>query len=138
MMDHVAVMKKKWKLVDKILNGTKTIESRWYKNKKKPWNCITKGDVVYFKEGLVRAKAIVDDVIFYDNLDYDKIKTIITKYHKQLGVNLDYADKVKDKRYCILVFLKNPEKIEEFDIDKRGFGNMCAWMVVEDVDSLRA
>jgi len=37
-MDHVAIMNKKWKLIDSIIVGQKTIESRWYKFKRDPWN----------------------------------------------------------------------------------------------------
>lgn len=136
-MQHVAIMKKQWKLVDKILDGSKTIESRWYLTKKVPWGMIKKGEVVYFKEGLVRAKAVVKDVMFFSDLDEVKVKDILLKYHGQLGVGMDYAETVKDKNYCILIFLKNAEAVEEFDIDKKGFGNMCAWMCVEDVESIR-
>ncbi|MEA3430858.1 MAG: hypothetical protein U9R08_06290 [Nanoarchaeota archaeon] len=130
-------MKKEWKLVDKIFNGLKTVESRWYKYKRDPWMKVSKGDVIYFKEGLVRAKAVVSDVMFFSDLDYVKVKEIIGKYHKQLGVDLDYYETVKDKKYCILVFLKNVEAVSEFNIDKTGYGNMCAWMCVEDVCSIR-
>ena len=43
----------------------------------------------------------------------------------------------KKKRYCILVFLKDVEKITPFEIDKTGYGNACAWISVEDIDTLR-
>ena len=48
-MDHVAIMNKRWKLIPKILDGSKTIESRWYVNKIKPWNSIKEDDKIYFK-----------------------------------------------------------------------------------------
>jgi len=35
-MDHVAIMKKSWKLTEKILSGEEKIESRWYKSKYSP------------------------------------------------------------------------------------------------------
>ncbi len=41
-MDHVAVMKKSWGLVPKILAGEKICESRWYKSKRPPWDIIKK------------------------------------------------------------------------------------------------
>ena len=49
-MDHVAIMKKSWKLTEKILSGEKKIESRWYKSKYPPWGKIKKGDIIYFKD----------------------------------------------------------------------------------------
>jgi len=42
-MDHVAIMKRSWGLIPKILSGEKTIESRWYKKRIPPWNRISKG-----------------------------------------------------------------------------------------------
>ncbi|MBI3413268.1 MAG: hypothetical protein HY051_04265, partial [Candidatus Aenigmarchaeota archaeon] len=48
-MYHVAIMKKSWGLTEKILDRRKTIESRWYKHRRTPWNKIKKGDTVYFK-----------------------------------------------------------------------------------------
>jgi hypothetical protein len=40
----------------------------------------------------------------------------------------------------MLIFLKNPQKIESFEIDKRGFrgfGMMSAWITVEDIDKIK-
>jgi len=31
-MQHIAIMKKSWRLTEKILAGEKTLETRWYKN----------------------------------------------------------------------------------------------------------
>lgn len=64
-MDHVAIMKKSWNLTAKILSGEKKIESRWYLTRRKPWDCIKKGEVIYFKNSgeSVNLKAIVKKVI---------------------------------------------------------------------------
>ncbi len=59
-MDHVAIMKKSWGLLPKILSGEKKIESRWYKFKRSPWDKINTNDTVYFKDSgdpvLIKAK----------------------------------------------------------------------------------
>lgn len=136
-MDHVAIMKPVWKLVDKIIVGEKTIESRWYSNKRDPWARIQAGDIVYFKEGMVKARAVVESVLFFDNLTSDKIRDILNKYHKQIGVDLSYLELVKDKKYCILIFLKNPELVTEFDIDKAGFGMMNAWLCIDNINKIK-
>ena len=47
---HVAIMKKSWGLVEKILAGEKTVESRWYKSKCVPWDRIKPKDIIYFKD----------------------------------------------------------------------------------------
>jgi len=37
---HVAIMRKGWGLTGKILTGEKTIESRWYMNRYRPWGAM--------------------------------------------------------------------------------------------------
>ena len=37
----------------------------------------------------------------------------------------------------MLIFLKNPQKIEPFEIDKKGFGMMSAWICVNNIDILK-
>ena len=70
-MHHVAIFKKSWKLIDKILNGTKTIESRWSINKISPLDSINKGDLVFLKNSgdKVCAVAEVDLVMQFSNLN---------------------------------------------------------------------
>jgi len=141
-MHHIAILKKEWKLDKKILSGEKTIESRWYKAKYPPWNRIKAGDVVFFKNSgeMVMLKADVEKVLQFDNLFVGKIKDILETYGKQICIqNIPKAvEKLKDKRYCILIFLKNPQTIELFQIDKTGYGNACAWICVEDVEKIKA
>lgn len=132
---HVAIMKKSWGLLPKILSGEKKIESRWYKNRARPWGCITAGDVVYFKNSgePVTVMATVERVLAFDKLTPEKIKTILEKYGQADGIkNSDlpyYFNLFKNKHYCLLIFLKNVEKVEPFEVDKTGFGAMAAWLI---------
>ena len=143
-MDHLAIMRKSWGLLPKILNKEKTIESRWYKNKRAPWDRIKKGDFVYFKDSgrPVTVKAEVLDVLQFSGLNSQKIKDILGKYAKQDGIQKKEIDKYyqmfKDKNYCLLVFLRSPEKIKSFKVDKKGFGMMSAWITVDDINRLKA
>ncbi len=142
-MDHLAIMKKSWGLLPKILDGEKRIESRWYKNKYSPWDKIKKGDVIYFKDSgkPVSLKAEVDRVVQFSNLIPKRVKEILEKYGKRDGLGIEdipkFFQKFKDKKYCILVFLKSPKKIKPFGINKKGFGMMSAWIVVDNINKLR-
>lgn len=143
-MDHVAIMKKSWGLTEKILTGEKKIESRWYFNKSRPWGSINSGDRVYFKNSgePVVTKAEVNKVIQFDNLTPARVKEILYKYGEDDGIEKtkipEYFERFKDKKYCILVFLRNPIKINPFEINKTGFGTMSAWLTVNSVDSIKA
>ncbi|MCK9368696.1 ASCH domain-containing protein [Candidatus Dojkabacteria bacterium] len=133
-------MNKKAGLIDEILSGVKTIESRWYKNEVAPWNKIKEGEVIYFKDsgGLVRAKATVSEVIQVDNLNEEKFINIVKRYGDAINLRTrEYVEYYKLKNYCILLRLINSQKIEPFQIDKKGFGNACAWMCVEDINRIK-
>ena len=138
-MDHLAILSKEGKLLGKILSGEKTIESRWYKSKKTPYQNIAAGEVVYFKESgaPVTARARVATVLFFDKLDEDKMRTIFQEYGVGLGVQISYMEKMKDKKFCTLVFLEKVERITPFQVDKKGFGLMAAWITVDKIEKIK-
>ena len=143
-MDHVAILKKDWKLLDRILSGEKRVESRWYIHKRDPWDKIKKGDVVFLKESgsPVSAKARVSKVLQFADLNRDKVDGLLREFSDVLGISDErfssVRERLKKKRYGILIFLEDPRKIKPFHIDKRGFGLMSAWLCVEDITSLIA
>ena len=142
-MDHVAIMRKSWNLTHKILTGEKTIESRWYFNKYPPWDNIKPGETVYFKDSgePVTIKARASKVLQFPNLTPQKVRKILDDYGGADGIAIENVSKFfqqfKYKRYCILIFLKNAEKIKPFFIDKRGFGMMSAWLTVENINHIK-
>lgn len=142
-MDHVAIMRKSWGLLPKILAGEKIIESRWCKNKAVPWGRINPGETVYFKNSgeKVSVKATVEKVLKFENLEPNKIKDILNKYGVGIGIKIEDAEKYfelfKDKKYCLLIYLNNACEIEPFEINKTGFGAMAAWMCVENIKKIK-
>ena len=117
-MDHVAILDKKRKLLDKIISGEKTIESRWYKHQKTPYGIAKEGDIVYFKDSgePVAAKAIVSAVLYF-NLQHTNVSEVIQKYGRQICLEDTDPQQYKQFRYCSLIFLKNVEKIPPFQIN---------------------
>lgn len=161
-MDHVAIMCKSWGLLEKIITGEKTAESRWYKTPRPPWNKIKEGDTLWFKNTgePVTVKARVTKVMQFDNLTPEKTREILEKYgENDLGVNHKYQipnnksqtstkllspkhqteidDYFKGKRYCVIAFFNQVEKVIPFNIDKTGFGAMSAWICVENIELIR-
>jgi len=142
-MEHIAIMKKSWGLTKKILLGEKKIESRWYMTKCAPWGKIKSGETIYFKDSgePVTIKAEVEKVLQFPDLNEVKVREILEQYGGADGLGVKdipkFLELFKHKKYCLLVFLKNPEKIQPFDIDKKGFGNMAAWITVEDIGKIK-
>ncbi len=123
---HVAIMKKSLGMIPKILSGEKTIESRWYLNRRCPWGQISSGDVIFFKNSgePVTIRSKVHKVIMFERLTTENTNMMFKKYGKKIC--LDEAP--KNKRYCILMFLKKAKRVRPFDVDKTGFGTMAAWL----------
>lgn len=140
-MHHIAIMKKSWNLIDKILSGSKKIESRWYSCRYAPWDKIKANETVYFKDSgsPVSVKAEVEKVIQFSGLTPEKVKDILNKYGSKISINniSESFERLKSKKYCILVFLKNTQKIVPFKINKTGFGLMSAWICVENVEQIK-
>lgn len=138
-MEHLAILSKKLKLLNKIISGEKKIESRWYKFKKPPIGCISRGDVIYFKESgeKISVKAEVENVLIFKELTQEKIKEILKKYGKSICVDTSYIEKIKDKKFCALIFLCNVQKIEPFEINKKGYGMMSAWVSIENIEKIK-
>ena len=85
-MHHLAILDKKRKLLQKIISGEKSIESRWYKLKKTPYGVIKAGDTIYFKDSgePVAVKASVEKVLFFSDITKEKYKDIIGKYAEKI------------------------------------------------------
>lgn len=139
---HIAIMKRSWRLPEKILSGEKTIETRWYKNKVAPWDRISVGDQIYFKDSgeQVTVKAVVSAVEQYSDLTSKSARQIFAKYALEDLGNYDLYEEIlghiSDKRYAIVIHLRNPQRVEPFDIDKAGFGAMSAWLCVKDISQV--
>lgn len=136
-------MRKSWGLTEKILGGEKTIETRWYMNKYRPWDQIEKGDVIYFKDSgsPVTIRAFASKVEQYSGLDEAGRRRILGKYTKQdLGtknIMPEILEYVKNKRYCIVIHLANPQKVKPFEIDKSGYGAMASWLIVDNIKNIK-
>jgi hypothetical protein len=140
-MDHVAIMNKSWHLIPKIVSGEKIIESRWYQTRRAPWNVISNGDIVYFKNSgeLVTASAKVSKVLQFTLQSEKDAEEIVKKYGKDICiVNPDPKTWGKLPKYCILIFLKNAQYLDQpFQINKTGFGNSTAWLLVNDIKKIK-
>ncbi len=142
-MHHVAIMKKSWGLTQKILSGEKKIESRWYTSRVAPWDRIKPGDMVYFKDSgeSVSLKAQVHNVLQFSDLTPQKVQEILSQYGKDDGIDSadisKFFDMFQNKQYCILIFLKKPQVVQPFHINKKGFGAMSAWITIEDIREIQ-
>ncbi len=109
-----------------MLEGKKTIESRFSKNKIMPYNQITKDDVVIVKKssGNVVGYFTIKDVLFFD-LNTISIEEIKLKYNKQLCVDKTFWINKKNSNYATLIIIDKLFKLKPFHINKKG---MQTWV----------
>ncbi len=130
--------------LERIKQGAKTIESRWYNQKRKPWQGIAVGDHVFFKNTgePICAVACVAQVLFYADLTPALVGNLLDRYGESLGLEetekSSFFRKVALRQFCILIFLENVVEIEPFSIDKKGFGAMAAWITTPDLYLLKS
>ncbi len=143
-MEHLTILNKSEKdWLKLIVDGRKTIESRWYKCRCAPWNRIKVGESIFFKNsGLpVTVQAKVSKVLQMDNLNLGRVQEIYSKYGRQIGLDEEEIDQAinnkGDKKYCILVFLEEVKEIPPFSINKSGFGLMSAWISTESIAQIK-
>lgn len=109
-----------------MLDGKKTIESRFSKNKIQPYNQISKDDIVIVKKsgGNVVAYFTIKDVLFF-NLNETPIDEIKNKYNKQLCVDENFWISKSNSNYATLIIIDKIVKLTPFHIDKKG---MQTWV----------
>jgi len=104
---------------------------------------VSDGDTIYFKDSgePVTIKAEVEKVIQFSDLTAKKVEKILDKYVKDDGIEENevkkFFDIFKNKKYCILVFLKKPQETEPFEVNKSGFGMMSAWISLENINQIK-
>ena len=118
-----------------ILNGQKTIESRFTKNKVLPYQKVKEDDIVFMKKssGPIIAYFTVKKVLFFDlskaqTLDDVVNETLKEKYNQELCVNEEFWLQKANSRYATLIWVKDLVLVKPFKISKKG---MQTWLVLK-------
>ena len=130
---HIAIMSHK-SLLDKILAGEKTIESRFSRVKSAPFGQIAAGDDVYFKlsGGPVLGRARVARVEEYDNLTPHQIEDLAKKYRQELALSEDFLARKMESKFASLLFLEDVTTSEPWTYKQ---GGRSGWIVLGPADA---
>lgn len=127
-MFHLAILRQPF--FNMILDGQKTIESRFSFNKIVPYQTVNVGDIIYLKETgkQVTAKCKVSDVKFFE-LTPQIVEDIRMKYGKQIGTDqFEDWETTKTKKYCTLIWICDIEKIKPISVPRSNGGG---WFVLK-------
>lgn len=121
-------------MIDKILSGEKTLESRWMQQRKAPWNRIAIGDKIFFAEkGYIRAQAHVKNTIQKEIASDKERREFLKRYASRLGVTTDiFYPNISQSRYVILIELEDIQPTAPRTFSKEGFGPRATWLVFRD------
>lgn len=90
-MDHVVYLDFKAKELENIINGKKKMIIRGAMGRKLPYGRVNKADVLFFIEnkgdGLVKGKAIVDNVFNSEKLTKEQSAELVEKNQDKLILN---------------------------------------------------
>lgn len=109
-----------------MLEGKKTVESRFSKNRILPYEQIETNDIVLVKKsgGNILAFFTIQEILFFD-LEKTPISFIREKYEKELCVDQEFWKQKETSRYATLIRIEKIVKLKPFSISKKG---MQTWI----------
>ena len=131
---HLVILAKKYfntkSIYQLILQGEKTIESRWSMNRIAPYGKVKAGDLLLLKEmgKPVTATAIAKKVEFYE-LTPQIVDDIRIKFGKQIGTDKESDwQTTLNKKFGTLIWLSNVKKIEPIQVQR---SNGSGWIILK-------
>ena len=120
-------------ILNELLAGNKTIESRFSTNRISPFGKVQSGDIVLVKKsgGPVVAVFVTGSVSSYSNLTPAKISALRHQYSNSLGLSENdefWKEKVKSK-YGTLITIKRLMEVYPYHIEKK---DRTGWVVVQE------
>ncbi len=135
-MVHVVYCDDKEKVLEKILQGTKTMVVRGAAGRKIPHSRVFEGETLYFmKKGTaqISAMATVTDVHNFVKLTDDEITQTLDNHQSRLAL----SEKQKErwhKKCLILVGFQEVKSIPPLSFDHQG--NMDDWLIIDKIEDV--
>lgn len=128
--------KKGEKVLDKILEGTKTMIVRAAAGRKIPHSRVFNGETLYFMEkgsAKITASATVSNVQNYVKLLEDEITKILEENQPKLNLSEKQKTRWHKKCLCLIEF-SDVKEIEPLEFDHQG--NMDDWLIIEKIEDV--
>ena len=140
-MEHIVYLDHKAQELDNLKSGKKTMIIRGAMGRKLPYGKVHKGDRLYFIEnngdGLIKAKAVVNDVINSEKLTREESEKMVLENQELLLLNKSMLKRFAGKRYLVLIKLKDFQDLSPFKIDRSEYSNMDDWIPVGDIEKVK-
>ncbi len=135
-MEHLVYCDDKEKVLEKIMDGTKTMVVRGAAGRKIPHSRVFEGEKLYFmKKGskVISARAVVKSVQNYVKLSEEAIDEALESNQDRLNLSEKQKKRWHKKCLCLVEF-ENVEAIEPLAFDHQG--NMDDWLILEKIEDV--
>lgn len=135
-MVHLVYCDDKEMVLEKILDGSKTMIIRAAAGRKIPHSRVFEGEKLYFmKKGSAKisATATVKSVQNFVKLSEDEIENIMANNQEKLNLSKKQKERWYKKCMCLVEF-ENVREIEPLEFEHQG--NMDDWLIIEKIDDV--
>lgn len=140
-MDHVVYLDAQADELENLLAGKKTMIVRGAAGRKLPYGRVNPGDTLYFLnnngKGLVQACAKVSQILNSEPLTPEASQKLLANHQDTLELTKKQQQRWSGKRYLVLITVEAIQKLEPFQIDRSGYGNMDDWLPVGDINRVK-
>ncbi|MFZ5354572.1 MAG: hypothetical protein ACOZCL_17855 [Bacillota bacterium] len=137
-MEHLVYCDTKAKVLEKILNGTKTMIIRGAAGRKLPHGRVFAGETLYFIEnngsGLIKAKATVKSVFNSEKMTEEESKALVAANQHKLNLTPDQIKRWAGKKVLCLIEIQDAKEIDTLKLERQS--NMDDWITVENINSI--
>jgi hypothetical protein len=115
---HLAVFREPF--LSLVLNGPKTVESRFSRNRCAPFGEVEGGDIILLKEvsGPIRGIGLAKSVWFYD-LAIESLDQVRDRFGETICADDEFWESRRTAAYATLIELAETATLEPFACDKR-------------------
>lgn len=135
-MVHLVYCDDKEKVLEKILEESKTMIIRAAAGRKIPHSRVFEGETLYFMKkgsGNISAMATVKSVQNYVKLSEDEICNILTQNQDKLNLSKKQQERWHKKCMCLVEFT-DVKEIEALPFDRQN--NMDDWLIIEKIEDV--
>lgn len=135
-MVHLVYCDDNEKVLEKILEGTKTMIIRAAAGRKIPHSRVFEGETLYFMKkgsGNISAIATVKSVQNYVKLSEDEICNILNQNQDKLNLSKKQQERWHKKCMCLVEFT-DVKEIEALPFDRQN--NMDDWLIIEKIEDV--
>ena len=135
-MVHLVYCDDKEKVLEKIMDGSKTMIIRAAAGRKIPHSRVFEGEILYFMKkgtGKITAMGVVKEVQNYVKLTEEQINEVLQENQSKHDLSKKRQDRWRKKCICLVEF-KDVKEIKTLNFDHQG--NMDDWLIIDKIEDV--